>query len=59
MAPAYPHATGVAVYPALFLIALISEQFKLQMPNGSPIKYDLKMFISETKLVPVTKLFEN
>ena len=39
--------------------ALISKRFKVKMPDWSQIKYDLKMFTSETNLAPVIKPFEN
>ena len=40
-------------------ITLISKKFKVTTPDWTQIKYDLKMFISETNLAPVIKLFEN
>ena len=40
-------------------IALISEKFELKTPDWSQIKYNLKMFTSETNLAPVIKPFEN
>ena len=40
-------------------IALISKQFELQMPDWSQMKYNLKMFTSETNLALVLRLFEN
>ena len=40
-------------------IALISQRFEVEMPDWSQIKYNLKMFTSETNLAPVIKLFKN
>ena len=40
-------------------IAKISKRFELQKPDWSQIKYNLKMFLSETNLALVIKLFEN
>ena len=40
-------------------IALIFKWFELQMPDWSQIKYNLKVFTSETNLAPVIKPFEN
>ena len=40
-------------------ITLISQKFKVTTPNFTQIKYDLKMFTSETNLAPVIKPFEN
>ena len=40
-------------------ITLILKKFKVTTPDWTQIKYDLKMFISETNLAPVIKLFEN
>ena len=40
-------------------IALIPKKFKVKTPDWTQIKYNLKMFTSETDLAPVIKLFEN
>ena len=40
-------------------IALISKRFEVKIPDWSQIKYNLKMFTSETNLTPVIKPFEN
>ena len=43
----------------LLNIALISKKFEVKTPGWSQIKYNLKMFTSETNLAPVIKPFEN
>ena len=40
-------------------IALISKQFEVKMPDWSQIKYNLKMFTSETNLALVIKPIKN
>ena len=40
-------------------IALISKKFKVKTPDWTQIKYNLKMFTSETNLALVIKPFEN
>ena len=40
-------------------IALIFNRFEVKMPDWSQIKYNLKMFTSETNLALVIKPFEN
>ena len=40
-------------------IALVSKQIELKMSDWSQIKYNLKMFTSETNLAPIIKPFEN
>ena len=40
-------------------IALISKRFEPQTPDWSQMKYNLKMFTSETNLAPFIKPFEN
>ena len=42
-----------------FKITLISQKFKITTPHWTQIKYDLKMFTSETNLALVIKPFEN
>ena len=42
MAPAHPHATGVAVYPALFYKNLVYKNIKAL--NGSKIKNILRTY---------------
>ena len=40
-------------------IALISKELKVKTPDWTQIKYNLKMFTSETNLALVIKPFEN
>ena len=40
-------------------IALISKKIEVKTLDWSQIKYNLKMFTSETNLAPVIKPFEN
>ena len=40
-------------------IALVSKRIEVKMSDWSQIKYNLKMFTSDTNLAPIIKPFEN